>query len=157
MSYLSKRVQSLSPNFFTGLERRIQALQEAGEEVIRLDIGSPDLPPPPHIIQALAESASRPDHHGYQPHRGTARLRQAWAEMYARDFGVELDPESEVLPLIGSKEGIFHLTLAYVNPGEVVLVPDPGYMTYVQAARCAEGVPYPLRLLPERGFLPDFG
>src|SRR5690554_6341119 len=101
MSYLSKRVQSLSPNFFTGLERRIQALQEAGEEVIRLDIGSPDLPPPPHIIQALAESASRPDHHGYQPHRGTARLRQAWAEMYARDFGVELDPESEVLPLIG--------------------------------------------------------
>ena len=156
MSYLSKRIQVLSPNFFAGLEKQIQALLAAGEEVIRLDIGSPDLPPPPHILQALVQSAARPGHHGYQPHRGAAHLRQAWAEMYARDFGVELDPESEVLPLIGSKEGIFHLTLAYVNPGEVVLTPDPGYMTYTQAARCAEGVPYSLPLLPERGYLPDF-
>lgn len=156
MNYLSRRVQALSTNFFAGLERRIQEIQAAGGDVIRLDIGSPDLPPAPHILEALNRSAAQPDHHGYQSHKGTAALRAAWAEMYARVYGVELNPDTEVLPLLGSKEGIFHLTLAYVNPGENVLVPDPGYPTYTQAALCAEGRPVSLRLLPERGFLPDF-
>jgi LL-diaminopimelate aminotransferase len=155
MSYLSKRIQALSPNYFAALEEKIKAIQAAGGEVIRLDIGSPDLPPADHILEALKRSASAPDHHGYQPHRGPAPLRPAWTGMYARQFGVELDPESEVVPLLGSKEGIFHLTMAFVNPGEIVLVPDPGYITYTQAARFAEGRPYPLALSAERDYLPD--
>jgi len=123
--------------------------------VIRLDEGSPDLPPAPHIIEALARAAGRPDTHSYQPHRGFAGLRQAWAEMYQGAYGVAVDTESEVLPLLGSKEGIFHLPLAFVEPGSVVLVPDPGYITYTRGARLAGGETYYLPLRRELGFLPD--
>jgi LL-diaminopimelate aminotransferase len=130
-------------------------MQAAGCDVIRLDVGSPDLPPAPPIIRALSQASALPDRHGYQSYRGTAALRQAWAELYAREYGVQLQPETEIVPLLGSKEGIFHLSLALLDPGDVVLIPDPGYMTYARSALFAGGQPYFLPLLPENGYLPD--
>jgi LL-diaminopimelate aminotransferase len=148
-------MQSLPSNFFADIEARVAAMLAGGQDVIRLDVGSPDLPPPPAVIATLERSARSPDHHGYQPHLGPQRLRQAWAEMYHNLYGVDLDPERQVLPLLGSKEGIFNFTQAWVGPGDVVLTPDPGYMTYARAAAFAGAEVYPLPLLPERGFLPD--
>jgi len=144
----------LKTNFFADLNQRVTRLQSGGADVIRLDIGSPDLPPAPHIIQVLTAAAQQPGVHGYQSHRGTAALREAWAGMYARLHGVDLDP-GFVLPLLGSKEGVFHLSLAVLNPGDLVLVPDPGYLTYLQGAVFAGAEPVFLPLLPENHFLPD--
>jgi LL-diaminopimelate aminotransferase len=144
----------LKTNFFADLNQRVAHLQAGGADIIRLDIGSPDLPPAPHIIQALTSAAERSDVHGYQSHRGTPALREAWAGMYARLHGVNLDPEW-VLPLMGSKEGVFHLSLAVLNPGDLVLVPDPGYPTYLQGAVFAGAEPVMLPLLPDHDFLPD--
>jgi LL-diaminopimelate aminotransferase len=151
----AKRLSDLPGNFFSAIEQQIQSMQQAGKDVIRLDIGSPDLPPPPEVIKTLAESASRPDTHGYQPHVGPAALRHAWAGMYARVHGVSLDPDTEILPLLGSKEGIFNLLMTWINPNDVALVPDPGYMTYTRGTLFAGGEPYPLYLHPENGYLPD--
>jgi len=144
----------LTSNFFATLETKVVDFQSAHADVIRLDIGSPDLPPAPHIIAALSQSAEKPENHGYQSHRGPLALRQAWAEMYLRVHGVAIQPE-EVLPLLGSKEGVFHLSQALLNPGDAVLVPDPGYQTYTQGTRFAGAEPIPLPLLPENGYLPD--
>ena len=151
----ARRLERSSTQFFASLNQQVARLQSAGKEVIRLDVGSPDLPPAAHIIQALAQAASRPDRHGYQSHNATPALRAAWAGMYLRLYGVELDPEAQVVPLLGSKEGIFHLSLALVEEGELVLIPDPGYLTYTQGALLSGGAPYYLPLTPERGFLPD--
>ncbi len=151
----SHRLQAFQPHFFATLGSKIASMQAAGSDVVRLDEGSPDLPPAPHIIQALARSAASPGNHSYQPHRGPQALRAAWTKLYERDFAVELDPETEILPLMGSKEGIFHMAMALVNPGDVVLVPDPGYITYTRGALFAGGEPVYLPLLPERGYWPD--
>lgn len=151
----AERLNRLSTQFFANLNAKIAALEPEGRDVIRLDVGSPDLPPPPEVIAALAESAAKPDSHGYQAHNATPALRQAWAELYQRLYGVELNPDKEVLPLLGSKEGIFHLSLALLNPGDVALIPDPGYLTYTQSALLAGGEPYYLPLRAERQFLPD--
>ena len=150
------RMSVLTPHFFATLSARIAAMRAAGADVIRMDEGSPDLPPAPYIVQALAEAAARPDVHAYQPHRGTAELRQAWANMYRRLYGVELDAEREILPLLGSKEGIFHLLQALIDPGDPVLVPDPGYITYSRATQFAGGEVFYFSLQPELGWLPDF-
>lgn len=152
---LTHRMDLFSEHFFSGLNIRVATLQAHGCDIIRMDEGSPDLPPAPHIIEVLTSAASRPNAHSYQPQRGFAELRQAWTDMYQRVYGVTLDPESEVLPLLGSKEGIFHLPLAYVEPGSVVLVPNPGYITYTRGTHLAGGELYSLPLLPERGYLPD--
>jgi LL-diaminopimelate aminotransferase len=154
MKPTAQRMRPLEENFFTGLEKRIKVLRESGADIIRMDSGSPDLPPPQPVLEALTRSAVLPTSHGYQPH-SPQEVRQAWAEMYASRHRVELDPDREVLPLLGSKEGIFNLTQAMVDPGEAVLVPDPGYMTYSRAALFAGGEPFRLPLLPERGFMPD--
>jgi LL-diaminopimelate aminotransferase len=130
-------------------------MRSSGIHIIRLDIGSPDLPPAPYILEALWKSAKDPGSHGYQLHQGTRRLREAWANMYERSYSVSLDPDKEILPLLGSKEGIFHLTQAYVNPGDVVLVPDPGYLTYRMSAAFAGGETYPMVLCYNRDYLPD--
>jgi LL-diaminopimelate aminotransferase len=151
----SARLQSLPSNFFADIEARVAAMLAAGQDVIRLDVGSPDLPPPPAVIETLLQSARSPGHHGYQPHLGPQRLRQAWAEMYERLYGIDLDPGRQVLPLLGSKEGIFNFIQAWVGPGDVVLAPDPGYMTYARAAAFAGAEVYLLPLLPEHGFLPN--
>jgi LL-diaminopimelate aminotransferase len=152
----AERMQSLPDHFFARLDSRIQELRAQEKDVIRLDVGSPDLPPSPEIIETLSQSAANSDHHGYQPYLGPLELREAWAGMYQRLHEVELDPETEILPLMGSKEGIFNLVMASIDPGEVVLIPDPGYLTYDRATRFAEGEPLYLPLLKENDFLPDF-
>ncbi len=144
----------LTPNFFATLNARVVDFQSTNADVIRLDIGSPDLAPAPYIVEALAQSAGKSDVHGYQSHRGLLALREAWAKMYRRVHGVVIDPDN-VLPLLGSKEGVFHLSLALLNPGDVVLVPDPGYLTYNQGALFADAEPVKFPLLPENGYLPD--
>ncbi len=151
----SQRLQRLPVNFFAGLNDRIRALQRAGQDVIRLDIGSPDLPPDPAIIQSLSEAAARPEVHGYQAHQGPLWLRQAWADSYKRLYETELDPEGQILPLLGSKEGIFHLSQALLDPGELVLIPDPGYITYTAGAKFAGAETFSLPLLAENDYLPD--
>jgi LL-diaminopimelate aminotransferase len=156
MKSTSTRMQHLSPHFFAGWVARIQGLQRAGEDVIRLDVGSPDLPPPPEVIDVLAHTAAAGNTHGYQPHNGPDSLRLAWAEMYERQYGVQIDPNREVVPLLGSKEGIFNLVMACIDRDDVVLVPDPGYITYTRATQFAGGEPYYLPLEEQNGFLPDF-
>lgn len=150
----ASRLERITTQFFAGLEDKIAALQANGYDVIRLDVGSPDLPPAEHIIQALNQSASQPSHHSYQAHKGTPNLRQAWASMYQLLYAIDLNPENEILPLLGSKEGIFHILLALVQAGDIVLIPDPGYLTYFQGTLLAGGEPYYLPLLPENGYLP---
>lgn len=152
----AQRMQHLAAHFFAGLGTKIAEMRQAGLDVIRLDEGSPDLPPDEAIIQALTRCAARTDSHAYQPHHGSAALRQAWAHTYQQIHQVDLDPEQEVLPLLGSKEGIFHLQQALVEPGDVVIVPDPGYITYSRGALFAGGQPVSLPLLPENNYLPDF-
>ncbi|NIM95069.1 MAG: aminotransferase class I/II-fold pyridoxal phosphate-dependent enzyme [Anaerolineales bacterium] len=152
----AKRTSALPVNYFAKVVSRIAELQDAGVDVIRLDIGSPDLPPPEAVIAKLKGAASKPDRHGYGSHKGPLELREAWSELYSKRFGVKLDQKTEVLPLVGSKEGIFHVAQALVDPGDVVLVPDPGYQTYTQGARFAGGEPYFMPLHVERKYLPDF-
>lgn len=155
MKSAAARMAYLSPHFFATLSNRLQAFKAEGRDIIRLDEGAPDLPPAQHILEALNRSAARPDSHGYQPHRGPRSLREAWSGMYMREYGVELDPEDQIIPLLGSKEGIFHLSLAFVEPGDIVIVPDPGYVTYTRGALIAGGEVYRMLLIPERGYLPD--
>jgi LL-diaminopimelate aminotransferase len=156
MKSIAKRMDSFATYFFAELSARIVAMERAGIDVIRLDIGSPDLPPEKHIIDSLTSSAVEPDSHGYQSHKGPQALRAAWSAMYQRVYGVTLDPDNEIVPLMGSKEGIFNFSMAYINPGEVALIPDPAYITYTNGALFAGGEPYYMPLLAENDFLPDF-
>jgi len=151
----AKRLSNLPPYLFARLGQRIAELRAQGVDVIRLDIGSPDMPPNDEIIEALARSACRPDGHGYAGYYGLPKLRQAIADYYARRFGVDLDPEGEVLTLIGSKEGLANLSLAFLDPGDLALVPDPAYPTYELGAYMAGGTTHRFPLLAEREFLPD--
>lgn len=149
------RMSSFQPYFFAGLGARIHALKAAGRDVIRLDMGSPDLPPAPFIIEAMKRSVDQPGHHGYQPFGGTPDFRQAVSDYYGRRFGVELDPAEEILTLIGSKEGIFNIALAFLNPGDVALLPDPGYPAYTAGASFAGAEAHYMPLLAKNDFLPD--
>jgi LL-diaminopimelate aminotransferase len=124
-------------------------------DVIRLDIGNPDMPPPNEIIERLCRSARQPGNHGYPGYRGIRAFREAIVEYYRRRFGVVLDPERQVVPLIGSKEGLVNLALAYLNPGDLALVPDPGYAPYARGTILAGAEVHPTPLRVERGFLPD--
>ncbi|MBT3389660.1 MAG: aminotransferase class I/II-fold pyridoxal phosphate-dependent enzyme [Chloroflexi bacterium] len=151
---MTNPTDKLSPNYFATLSARVAELCAAGYDVIRLDIGSPDLPPAAHIVEALTRSARDSTSHGYQPLSGSSEIRRAWAQLYQNQHGVKLNPD-DLLPLLGSKEGVFHLSLAILNPEDVVLVPDPGYQTYAQGARFAGAEPVNFPLLPENGFLPD--
>lgn len=149
------RIASFKPYFFASLSQKLTALKQKGVDVIRIDMGSPDLPPAEFIVDSLVKSARRSDTHGYSPNGGTAAYRQAVAEYYGRRFGVELDPQKEVLGLIGSKEGLFNLSQVLVNPGDLVLVPDPGYPVYKASGIIAGAEIYSMPLLQENGFLPD--
>ncbi len=151
----AERMALLPPYFFYNLNQKISHLKQAGVDVIRMDMGSPDLPPAPFIVEALKASADNVTHHGYMPMGGTPRYREAWAHFYGQRFGVELDSSTELVGLLGSKEGVFNLALAYVNPGDVVLVPDPGYAPYTAGARLAGGEVVRMPLLAENKFLPD--
>ena len=150
------RLAGVQEYYFSRKGKEVARLNAEGKDIISLAIGSPDMPPSPQTIDRLCEEARRADAHGYQPTAGIPQLREAMAAFYRRWFGVELDPATEIQPLIGSKEGILHTTLAFVNPGEKVLVPDPGYPTYTSLSKllgCAV-VNYDLR--PENDWQPDF-
>ncbi len=149
------RIATFKPYYFAQVGRQIRQMQAQGRAVVRMDMGAPDLPPPDFVIEALVAAARRPDRHSYQPYGGTPAYKEAWAAYYARRFGVTLDPDTQVVGLIGSKEGIFHLTQALVNPGDVVLVPDPGYPVYTAAARIAGAQVVTMPLRAENDFFPD--
>jgi LL-diaminopimelate aminotransferase len=152
---MADRMKPISSYFFAELNRTIAELSQAGKDVIRLDIGSPDLPPPDAVIERLCQSAAKPTNHGYQSHRGTAAFRGAWQTLYARLFNVEIDAEREIMPLIGTKEGIFNFTQMLINPSDLVLIPDPGYPTYLAGTLFAGGKPYFVPLRKENDYLPD--
>lgn len=151
----AERIASFKPYFFASLNQKIAQLRAQGVDVIRLDMGSPDLPPADFIIDALIQSARRPDTHGYSPNGGTPAFRAAVAEYYLNRFDVSLDPQKEVLALVGSKEGLFNLSQVLLNPGDISLVPDPGYPVYAAGSMIAGAEVYPMPLLKENGFLPD--
>jgi LL-diaminopimelate aminotransferase len=151
----SERIAQIKPYFFADLGKRIAAMKAKGADVIRMDIGSPDLPPPGFILEAMFESASRSDTHGYTLGQ-TQGFRKAIATYYKNRFGVELDPKTEAIDLIGSKEGLFALSQVILNPGDIALVPDPSYAVYTMGAQIAGGDAYAMPLLAKNAFLPDF-
>ena len=152
----AQRLDTVQEYYFSRKGQEVARLNAEGHDIISLAIGSPDMPPSPRTIDTLIREAQRPDGHGYQPTAGRPELRQAMADFYRRWYGVTLDPATEIQPLIGSKEGILHTTLAFVNPGEKVLVPNPGYPTYTSLSTLlgAQVVHYDLK--PENGWQPDF-
>ncbi|HEX9925040.1 MAG TPA: aminotransferase class I/II-fold pyridoxal phosphate-dependent enzyme [Anaerolineae bacterium] len=150
----AKRAQNIPPLFFATLNRRIAQLTAEGADIIKLDAGSPDLPPVPALIDTLKKSTDDPSKHNYGGYAGLPHLRQAVADYYGRRFGVELE-DAELLPLIGSKEGLVNLHLAWLDPGDLSLIPDPAYPSYHFAPMLAGGRTEHFDLLPERGWLPD--
>ena len=151
----SKRIEQLPPYLFVEISRKIAAKRARGEDVISLAIGDPDLPTPRHILDRLHQAAEVPANHRYPESDGLPELRRAIARWYQRRFAVSLDPDTEVLPLIGSKEGIGHIALCFIDPGDVALVPDPAYPVYAVGTMFAGGECHYLPLTDENGFLPD--
>ena len=150
------RLASVSEYYFSKKLKEVAQMNAEGKDVISLGIGSPDMPPSRETIETLCNNAHDPNGHGYQPYVGIPELRKGFAAWYQRWYGVELNPNTEIQPLIGSKEGILHVTLAFVNPGEQVLVPNPGYPTYTSLSKIlgAEVINYDLK--EEDGWMPDF-
>jgi LL-diaminopimelate aminotransferase len=153
---LARRVESLPPYLFTEISKKIAAKRAAGEDVITFAIGDPDLPTPPNILAKLHSAADDPQNHRYPESEGLPRLRQAIADWYDRRFEVKFDPLKETLPLIGSKEGIAHAALCFIDPGDVALAPDPGYPVYDVGTMFAGGETYTLDCRREGGWKPDF-
>ncbi len=152
----ANRVASIKEYYFSTKLREVARLNAEGHNIISLGIGGPDRPPHPEVINTLCTEASKPDAHGYQPYVGLPQLRQAFARWYKANYDVDLDPNTEIQPLIGSKEGILHTTLTFVNPGDGVLVPNPGYPTYTSVSRLAEAEIFTYDLTEEGGWEPDF-
>lgn len=152
----SQRIQQIKEYYFSTKLKQVAALRSQGIDIISLGIGGPDLPPPAEVIETMQQSVANPANHGYQPHVGLIELRQAFADWYKKWYGVTLDPATEIQPLIGSKEAVTHISLAFLNPGDKVLIPDPGYPTYTSISRMvgAEIIPYPLTI--EGDWQPDF-
>lgn len=154
---LAKRLDRLPPYMFAELDRKIAEKRAEGVDVISLGVGDPDQPTPPHIVEALQKAAEDPSTHQYPSYYGMPELRQAVAEHYRDRFGVSLDPDAQVQPLIGSKEGLAHVPIAFVDPGDETLVPDPGYPVYATATTLAGGEPVTFPMSAASGFRPDFG
>jgi len=152
---MSRRIENLPPYLFVEISRKIAEKKAKGEEVISFAIGDPDIPTPPHIIDKLCQAARDPANHRYPETDGLPELRRAIAGWYERRFGVSLDADSEVLPLIGAKEGIAHIALCFIDPGDIALVPDPAYPVYSVSTMLAGGEPYYMPLRAESDFLPD--
>ena len=152
---VAKRIETLPPYLFALLDRRLAAKRAEGIDVISLGVGDPDLPTPEHVVEAMRDAVRDPSTHRYPSYVGASEFRRAVAEWYGRRFGVELDPETEVIALIGSKEGIGHIAFAYLDPGDEALIPDPGYPVYGVSTRLAGATPVPLPMPAETGFLPD--
>ena len=151
----SRRLDRIPPYLFAELERKVAAKREAGVDVISLGIGDPDTPTPELAIEALSAAVADPGTHRYPSNRGRAELRQAVASFYARRFGVELDPATEIVPALGAKECIFNLNLAFLDPGDAALAADPGYPVYTGGPLLAGAEPVIMPLEPERGFAPN--
>lgn len=152
----ASRVQEVKEYYFSKRLREIAELNAKGADIISLGIGGPDRPPHEDVITTLATEAAQPGNHSYQPYVGLPALRKAFADWYARWYNVKLDPDTEIQPLIGSKEGILHVSLTFLNPGDGVLVPNPGYPTYSSVSRLAQAQIYNYDLTEENGWMPDF-
>ncbi len=150
---MARRIDQIPPYLFAEIDKRKEEMRKKGIDLIDLGIGDPDLPTPKLIIERLKKAAENPKNHRYPSYEGMIEFRTAVAQWYERRFGIQLDPETEVLSLIGSKEGIAHIPLAFVDPGDIVLVPSPGYPVYRVSALFAGGTPYFLPLRKENGFL----
>lgn len=155
MTTIAKRLESVTEYYFSQKLREIEQLNKAGKHIINLGIGSPDLPPHPAVIRSLQEHAARPEVHGYQGYKGVPALRLAFADWYRKWYTVHLDPETEVLPLMGSKEGIMHICMTYLEAGDEALIPDPGYPTYASAVTLAGARPVTYRLEAALDWQPD--
>ncbi|MCM1309759.1 MAG: aminotransferase class I/II-fold pyridoxal phosphate-dependent enzyme [Bacteroides sp.] len=152
----AQRIAEVKEYYFARKLREIARLNARGMDIISLGIGGPDRMPAPEVVATLCEAAQLPESHSYQPFGGLPQLRQAMADWYARTYGVTLDPQTELQPLIGSKEGILHVDMAFLNPGDGVLVPNPGYPTYTSAAKLTGAEIFTYDLKPENGWQPDF-
>jgi LL-diaminopimelate aminotransferase len=152
----SKRLEGIGEYYFSLKLREIDALNRQGKNIINLGIGSPDQPPHPDVIRVLQEESAKPNVHAYQSYKGSPVLRNAVAAWYLRWYGVTLDPETEILPLIGSKEGIMHICMTYLDEGDGALVPNPGYPTYRSAVKLAGGRCIDYSLSGDKGWKPDF-
>ena len=152
----ANRVGSVQEYYFSRKLKEVAEMNAAGKNVINLGIGSPDLPPSEQTIETLCEHARKPNEHGYQPYVGIPELRKGFADWYKKWYDVDLDPKTEIQPLIGSKEGILHISLAFLNPGDGVLVPNPGYPTYSSVSKLVEANLIPYKLKEELGWQPDF-
>ncbi len=152
----SKRLEGIGEYYFSQKLREIDELNKAGKNIINLGIGSPDLPPHPEVIKTLQEESERPNVHSYQSYKGSPVLRKAISEWYQKWYDVTLNPDSEILPLIGSKEGIMHICMTYLDKGDEVLVPNPGYPTYRSAVKLAGGKCVEYKLSEKNNYEPDF-
>jgi LL-diaminopimelate aminotransferase len=152
---IARRIEALKPYLFVEINKKIAEKRAKGEDVISFAIGDPDIPTPPHIIDKLCKTAKDPANHRYPESEGLPELHQAIADWYQKRFNVTLDPATEVLPLIGSKEGIGHIAFCFIDSGDIALVPDPAYPVYAIGTQLAGGRPYYLPLQAENGFLPD--
>jgi aspartate/methionine/tyrosine aminotransferase len=152
----ASRLDTIKEYYFSAKNKQIAELKASGRDIVALGIGSPDLPPPAVVVEALHTAALRPDVHGYQPYHGSDLLRGAFADWYKKWYGVELNPKNEVLPLLGSKEGIVHLCMTFLQEGDRALIPDPGYPTYNGGVTLAGATPVPYALKKENGYYPDF-
>src|SRR5579871_2042082 len=152
---IARRVESLPPYLFAELERKIAERRAAGIDVISLGIGDPDIPTPANVVQEMQRQVARAETHRYPSNRGLAEYREAVATFYRRRSGVTVDPDTEVLPLLGGKEGVAHVCFAMLDPGDVCLAADPGYPVYTSGTLLAGGEPVLMPLTAGHGFLPD--
>ena len=152
---IAKRLDSVKEYYFSRKLREVAAMIAEGKPIINMGIGSPDLPPHPEVIAALKESFSNPKVHQYQSYQGIPELRTAISEFYLRNYHVPANPDSEILPLLGSKEGIMHISMAFLNPGDKVLIPNPGYPTYQSVTRLLQATPVFYDLDPDNDWQPD--
>lgn len=152
----ANRLNGIGEYYFSQKLREIDELNKAGKNIINLGIGSPDMPPHPDVIKTLQEESAKPNVHAYQSYKGSPVLRKAVSDWYKKWYNVELNPDTEILPLIGSKEGIMHICMTYLNEGDKVLVPNPGYPTYTSAAKLAGGTPLYYDLTEANNWFPDF-
>lgn len=151
----SKRLEGIGEYYFSQKLREIDGLNQQGKQIINLGIGSPDLPPHPDVIKTLQEESAKPNVHAYQSYKGSPVLRKAVADWYATWYKVSLNPDTEILPLIGSKEGIMHICMTYLDAGDMALIPNPGYPTYSSAVKLAGGTTVPYELTEANHWFPD--
>lgn len=153
----AKRIEKLPPYLFAEIDRKVAEARARGADIISFGVGDPDLPTAPHVVEALKEAAGDPATHRYPSYTGMPEFRSSIASWYERRFGVRLDPDEEVQPLVGSKEGIFHIPVAFIDPGDVALIPDPGYPVYETGTILAGGEAVLLPMTADNDFTPDLG